>query len=324
MALAKVDICVVCDQPSKKSFPLHKCATCGNAVHRKCATTTTSSHTFNCMKCTNNKKEKVDVDSVPKKGPLTKGSNTPTINQNTVRLRNASHSNISNRRSNTTGVDKTTSCKCIDNIRNELSAWENKIQENLNSFFNVIKQHNDNNITSILNEIKSLKRNIEPTSTGMQQTTSTAENTYAAKQNFNINLHDNNYNNLNNIHSIPNSNINQNSELAYNNLLNLNNSKNKLCNDLDNIYSNNLASSRGSSIIDNFNVGHTNLVNNHESCISGRLATDLATKKSESVEISLINKQNIGSINNPVTQSPNYPIPIMHSQPHALKIVKFS
>ena len=59
------ELCIICDQPKIKSYPLHKCSTCGKYLHRKCAILTPGSQSLNWVKCvptgnSNNKKEKRD------------------------------------------------------------------------------------------------------------------------------------------------------------------------------------------------------------------------------------------------------------------------
>ena len=299
MAAPKNDICITCNEPRKKNFPLYKCTTCGKLVHRKCAVTTSSSHTFNCMKCVNNKKEKVGVSSASNRASLTKSNNTPTTTQKATSIRNASHNIIQSRRSNTINTEKTSSCNCLDVLRKELAAWEHKIQENLSSLFDSIKQQNENAISSMLNEIAGLRRIIQPVLDGKLHTSPPAGITNEAKQQTHKILHTNsNIKNSNNVFSHQNLYSNCNLASTSNSTLNLdsNNINNNFHNNFNNKYTNDLNTVTDSSITRNFQ--------NNQSCSPGSSFTQVPDVDSKSVDTRVTDTQNIGSTHDFVAYNP--------------------
>ena len=43
--------CIICNQPSIKSYPLRKCIVCSNLIHRRCAKTPPGSTSIHCPNC---------------------------------------------------------------------------------------------------------------------------------------------------------------------------------------------------------------------------------------------------------------------------------
>ena len=80
--------------PNINYYPLYNCSTCGNFVHRKCATTSSGSHSqvLNCTKCiphgknNDNKVKQVGVSSAPKGKALMINKVTPPTNNNSNSL----------------------------------------------------------------------------------------------------------------------------------------------------------------------------------------------------------------------------------------------
>ena len=251
--MAPTDTCITCNEPSRKNFPLYKCSSCGNSIHRKCATTTSNSNTFNCAKCIldkakendKKKKENKGVDSASKRASLTK-KNTPT----TVCSQTTTLNTVLSRRSNIVNNGKpSTSCKCIEVVRNELMAWENKIIERVNSLCETVQQHTTQLSTTITNEIAGLQKTFEPILHSFQQFQPSHEkSTESAKHQPHLNSI-NRYNNNNtfsnsilNYESLATSNFSIQSNFNNNTLsnnFNNNNNKNIPNNNNNNINSNN-------------------------------------------------------------------------------------
>ena len=92
MATSQKDICIICRKPKINYYPLYNCSTCGNFVHRKCASTSSGSQVLNCTKCmpngnnNDNKAKQVGVSSAPKGEALMINKDTPSTNNNSSSL----------------------------------------------------------------------------------------------------------------------------------------------------------------------------------------------------------------------------------------------
>ena len=49
--------CIICNQPSVKNKPLHKCITCSKYIHRRCSKTSSGITAIHCQQCLLNKEK---------------------------------------------------------------------------------------------------------------------------------------------------------------------------------------------------------------------------------------------------------------------------
>ena len=115
------ELCIICDQPKIKSYPLYKCSTCGKNIHRKCSTSTPGSQSLKCVTCiyignNNNIKEKRDstvkkkkiigVNSAQKGRTSTSNKGTPSTNSSSLQARLSYSATLKARRSDSKSMSE--------------------------------------------------------------------------------------------------------------------------------------------------------------------------------------------------------------------------
>ena len=167
------DICVICSKPDIRSYPLRKCSTCENLLHRRCANKPFI-QVILCNTCLSTKVSRRSGNiSTPPLNTCTRDSSlekpvchraTPPINSTLTSVVTSSskntlkQSNDTNRPLAHNNVDKT--CDCSEKINNLLDSWEIILQTQFDKQLDIIQKIINENYSSIRNEIAALNHNI--------------------------------------------------------------------------------------------------------------------------------------------------------------------